>query len=509
MKKFILYLLCIWIYSGTAQNTAGDSVFNVSTIHQIDLTFSQPSFWDSLTAYYSIDQKMMCKAVINGVTYDSIGAQLKGNSSYNSYPGYKKSFKLDFNNYNSTREWNGLKGVMLNNGFKDPTMMREKIMLDYMNKHGAYAPRATYAKLYINGQYWGFYSLVEEVTSSKFLKDRFSDKKGNLFKGDPQGSLQWFGSAPANYYSKYELKTNETINNWSDLIRLIDKLNNTPSANLFDSLETILNSNSYLLARAGNIVFANLDSYDGSGHNYYIYDDSITNKFNWIVWDVNEAFGNFNMGMTLQQLKDLNIFFVPNPQTNRPLALKTMNDTKYKNNYIQVLCSFVYNDFKNSVLDPYIDSIAARIQSDYFADPNKIYTNQQFTDNITKDITLSGAPGGNQIAGLKPFINARRNNLEIQLAPYGCYLGKNDSAIPSFFIALYPNPANNLLHITVTGDFKIDSYSIYDITGKELLQQAIAKSSFITVPIQNLANGIYLIRINNKHSLTFIKAEKI
>lgn len=48
---------------------------------------------------------------------------------------------------------------------------------------GLLAPRTSYAKVYINEQYWGLYMLVESVDKT-FLKDHFGSKgnDGNLYK---------------------------------------------------------------------------------------------------------------------------------------------------------------------------------------------------------------------------------------------------------------------------------------------------------------------------------------
>ena len=101
--------------------------------------------------------------------------------------------------------------------------------------------------MYVNDTLYGLYTIVEEVDKT-FLKHWYSDNNGNLFKGDPNGTLQWFGSAVSSYNTKYELKTNKTLNNWSDLIHLIDKLNNTATTNFHDSLEMVLETSSVIKA---------------------------------------------------------------------------------------------------------------------------------------------------------------------------------------------------------------------------------------------------------------------
>src|SRR5436190_16697701 len=246
MKKLLLLFNSAFLILNSAfsQGTEGDSLFYAPTIHTVKLYFSQSGWWDSLVYYKPLDFKMLAGVEIDGNHLDSIGVQFKGNSSYN-IPGVKKPFKIDFNEYVSGQNYDGLKTINLNNDFNDSTLMREKIFLDFCLAAGIPAPRCTYANLYLNDTLWGFYTMVEQVNKT-FLENRYFNDAGNLFKGDPHGTLQWFGSVPSNYYSEYELKTNETQNDWSDLVRLLDKIKNTPAVNFYDSLELVLNTTAWI-----------------------------------------------------------------------------------------------------------------------------------------------------------------------------------------------------------------------------------------------------------------------
>jgi spore coat protein CotH len=471
----------------TAQNNDGDSLFNAPIVHDLYLNFSQTGYWDSLVANYSADVYMKCDVVLDGRTLPQTGVKFKGNSSYNN-PSKKKSWKLDFDEYISGQDYNDLKKLNLNNGFKDPTLLREKIALDYCKMRGIPAPRCAFARVYLNNVYWGLYTIVEEINKD-FLDDRFYDKKGNLFKGDPTGDLKWYGSAAASYYTKYELKTNETTNNWSDLVHLIDEINNSTTVQLHDSLEAVMNTNTVISAWASTNLFVNLDSYLGSGHNYYVYHDSLTNKFNYIVWDVNESFANFNMGMTLSQMKNLSIYY-GSTNVNRPLYSKMLSDAQYKSDYTMELCNQAQYYFSNTVLDPIIDSLANAIRADVYADTLKSYSNQNFEDNIIMDISLPGGPGvGGSFAGLKPFITSRRTAVINELSLNGCAVGviENNSEV---FVDVYPNPANDMIHFSSPEE--ITTIEIFSIAGKSILKQDKFQADFISV--SSMSPGIYFIR---------------
>ncbi|MBA3971527.1 MAG: CotH kinase family protein, partial [Bacteroidetes bacterium] len=206
MKKLLLALLLSGSTALKAQ-TEGDIFFATPSVHDIYMTFPQTNYWDSLVDYMPLEQYLKADITIDGTVYTNVGIKFKGNSSF-SNPSTKKPFKVDMNEFATGQDIDGLKKFNLNNGFKDPSFMREKVALDFYNEHGLAAPRCAYARVYLNGTYWGLYMFVEEANKT-FLDDddRFSNKQGNLFKGDPSGDLKWLGSAATSYYAKYELHT--------------------------------------------------------------------------------------------------------------------------------------------------------------------------------------------------------------------------------------------------------------------------------------------------------------
>jgi len=493
MKKLLAFLptsaLCLLTSYIAFSQSSGDSIFNTSQIHTIKFYFSQAKWYDSLVAYKPLDKKMMGNVQIDGVMYDSVGVQFKGNSSFNN-PSKKKSWKIDFNEYDTLQECNGEKTLNLNNGFKDPTFMREKVALDFCVRNGIPAPRCTYANVLVNDTLWGFYTLVEQADKT-FLKHWFADNDGNLFKGDPNGTLQWVNSLPSSYYTKYELKTNKTLNDWTDLVHLIDKLNNTPSANFYDSMEVVMNTPLAIKAWAMNILFANLDSYQGSGHNYYVFHDSTYNKFNWITWDVNEAFGNFNQGMSISQLENLSIFYIPSPSANRPLETKMLANSTYKNSYVWEVCNFVTHDFDTTVLNPMIDSLANVIRPYVYADLKKFYTNQQFETNITTDVITGGNPPFN-IPGLKSFLINRRASAITELANNGCYMGTEEFQVSGSMFQVFPNPTNGIF--TLSGEKFPIRIEVYNPLGQKINETTL-NSNQEAINLNDVNKGIYFYRI--------------
>lgn len=463
MKKVVLALIAIHALTGVRSQNEGNVFYGSTTVHDIYLQFYQSNYWDSLEAAYQGDYYISGDITIDGTLLTNCGVRFKGNSSYNN-PSIKKSWKLDLNEFVTGQDYDGLKKMNLNNCFKDPTFLREKLMNDFLREHGLNAPRTHFARVYLNGTLWGLYTVVEEVDVKDFLNNNIGDNNGNLFKGDPTGDMQWFGSTPSGYYTRYELKTNETLNDWTDLVNFLNVLNNTASGSLQSQLDSVFDTDSYFYTWATHSLFANLDSYLGSGHNYYIYHDSTDNKFKFITWDTNEAFGNFNQGMSITQLEQLTMFYAP---SNRPLHTKQLAVSAYQQKLVDAFCILAGTEFTNEKLDPKIDSLSNLIRPDVYADPNKFFTNQNFEDNLASDITVVGTPGGNNIPGLKSFITNRRNFIQTEIAAYGCNLGvKENESEPE--LLLWPNPADNKINISGINNPSDHSVKIFNVLGEEI-----------------------------------------
>ena len=300
--------------AGAALIPASHPLFDGDAVHEIRLTFTQTDWWNILTANFEdYDDPPYLEASFDwGSTHlASIGVRFKGNSSYWQYYGLKKSFKLDIDEFVAGQEIEGLDKLSLNNCFLDPSFVREKAVYELCEAMGMATCRTNYAALYINGTYWGLYLLVEQQ-DQEFIESRWgAGENGNLWKGEPYGTLEYLGAAESAYYDDYELKTNETANDWSDLVDFVTQLNNTSLAALPDSLHNRLDVNSAMAMLAVDNFTVNLDSYVGRCANYYFYHRDLDDRFVFTKWDQNEAWGIFNQyNLSTTQLQQLSPYWV-------------------------------------------------------------------------------------------------------------------------------------------------------------------------------------------------------
>ena len=406
-------------------NDMGKKFFEKDSIHVIKINFIQCNYWDSLIYYrkisdsLSISNYMQATVTVDNKRFYSCGIRFKGESSYEFYPGKKKPFRIKFNKFVKNQDLDGIEEINLNNNFKDPTMIREKIYLDLLNKQGLPAPRATYAKVYINDKYWGLYLLTENI-DKVFLQTRFNDTKGNLFQGEPLATFSYIGNEPSKYYNKYVLKNNLIKNDWSDLVKFIRLINDSTlhEDDYLRKLESAFNLDKCLRAWAINNLVGNIDAYNMFyPHNFFLYHDSTTFKWHWISLDGNYAFASWNPVMSLPTLLKMSIM-VPDSapyKDPRPLLDKTLGSNKsIRKRYVAIVNELLRTEFKEENINHLIDSISIRIRIAVYADVNKMYSNKDFDTNISSTLGDPLDPG-NFIPGLKSFIADRRKYIETEL----------------------------------------------------------------------------------------------
>ena len=148
-----IFVLLLGLTPGIAKGQ-GEDLYNDDILHEIRFTGFDTTRLDGSKKYQPVALS------IDGTTIDSIGVKEKGNTS-NGVPNLKVPLKIKTNKYVKGREYDGVREFTLHNNYQDPTMMREKITYEVCRDMGLLALRTAYARVYINDEYWGLYTVVE------------------------------------------------------------------------------------------------------------------------------------------------------------------------------------------------------------------------------------------------------------------------------------------------------------------------------------------------------------
>jgi uncharacterized protein (TIGR03437 family) len=365
--------------------------FDDSAVREIRLYFEDANWYNTLFQSHNsnpADPNFPARFQYGETGLPRIGVRFKGNSSFRRN-GIKKPFKLDFNEYDGNATFLGLKKLNLHPGDLQPDFLHEKLFLDFAGARIA-ALRAVHVRLYVNDAYYGLYLAVEQPDKT-MMQSRFgNDEDGNLYEAGESVSanMAYLGPNASSYTTRYELKTNESANDYSGLIQLIEVLNNNPAA-----LEPIMDVENFLTSLALNAAFTNLESYTGTAGEYFLYDRTRDGKFVHIHWDLNETFGSTGDGTPrIANPFTMDVFYGSNAAGNnaRPLIDKLMSVPAYRRLYLQTLARMLRGGFDEQTFAANTTRIANLIRPHLAADPNKAYTMAQFETALTNQVTANG-----------------------------------------------------------------------------------------------------------------------
>lgn len=219
----------------------------------------------------------------------------------------KYSFKIEFDHYVDGQTCFGLDKLVLNNNYADATSMKEALIYDMYRYFGADASLYNYAKISVNGEYWGVYLALEAVEDSFMLRN-YGAQSGELYKPDSMNigggfdmggfggfslggggaDLNYTDDDPDSYSTIWEGAKTDAAD--ADCERVITALRHISEGS---ELETYMDVDNLLRYMAVHVFSVNEDSLSGMmAHNYYLYE--YDGHLNIIPWDYNLALGGMS-----------------------------------------------------------------------------------------------------------------------------------------------------------------------------------------------------------------------
>lgn len=350
MAAAVCLCLCAVAFSGPLTAWAGDkgitqeyetALFDTSSILSVNIQMDEAD-WNDMLENATAETYYQCNVEVNGTMFYQVGIRPKGNTSLSAIANDdttdRYSFKLEFDHYVDGQTCFGLDKLILNNNYADATNLKEALIYDMYQYLGADVSLYNYAKISLNGEYWGVYLALEGVEDSFQLRN-YGTESGELYKpesmdmgggkaqdrpdGMPEGTEDGkdFGNGGAPdapnqtdaaenaeqpggmdrnsggadlNYTDDDLDSYETIwdgevtkTNQADHERVVKALKNIAAGN---DMETYMDIDNLLRYMAVHVFSVNEDSLSGTmAHNYYLYESD--GKLSLIPWDYNLALG--------------------------------------------------------------------------------------------------------------------------------------------------------------------------------------------------------------------------
>jgi len=276
-----------------------DWVFDEAELRSYELTLA-PEDWEVLQQNARDEQYAEADLRIDEMTVARVGLRFKGSVGTlaacfadDGRPLCSKlSMKLKFDEYLPEQRFFGLKRLNFNSMILDPSLMHERLAYRLFRELGVVAPRAVHAKLSVNGESFGVFSLVEAV-DGRFTDDHFAGGDGNLYKE------AWPDTDDTDFLDSH-LETNEAEADHSLLLQFHADLAAATDDELPGVVARYLDPDSLFAYLAIDRSIRDWDGvstfycYEGStaceNHNYYLYQHEDDARFTLIPWDLDNTF---------------------------------------------------------------------------------------------------------------------------------------------------------------------------------------------------------------------------
>lgn len=387
---FSLFLFLALGLQAQITHPADGFLYDRTTVSKIEITLPADSLAALLNPANAFAEHDYPANMVftHGTTVDTvlnIGFRLRGNTSRTAD---KKSFKVSINSFVSGRRYQGVKDMNLNGEHNDPSISRARLCWELGAEIGLPVSRVAHTELYINGVYRGLYINVEHINDD-WLGLRFGNSSGNLYKCTWPANLRYISQNPNDYKllrsdstRVYELKTNESVDDYAGLENLIDILNNTPTNQLECALDDVFNIEGFLKVLAFEVAMGHWDNYFFNQNNYYLYDNPATGKFEYLPYDIDNSMGVdwFNIDWAT---RNINNWGNPNeflPLADRLLALPQLNEM-FKFYLKEINLAFGNISFENKVNGVHTQ-IAPYAYQDTFKGLDYGFTNLDFKNSF-------------------------------------------------------------------------------------------------------------------------------
>lgn len=231
--------------------------------------------------------------------FAKVAVRYKGNGTYmDARMSDKKSLKVDLNEFTKKQKVGGVTKLNFHNNASDAGWMNEPLAHQLYRDAGVPAPRSSYARVKVNvpgtwtNHYLGLYSIVENPDQN-WAEDRFGTKKGLILKPVTREPFKYQGDNWDAYNQAYDPKTEITEAQKRRFFDFAKLITDADDDELSRRLAEFLDIDEFARFLAVTVWLSNTDSILMVGQNYVVYLHPETQRFLFVPWDLDRAFGNF------------------------------------------------------------------------------------------------------------------------------------------------------------------------------------------------------------------------
>ena len=359
-----------------------DALFNDSELHDVMLTVSERD-WSELKAHPEQNTNYPADLRWRGVTVRNIGIRSRGSGTRN---GVKPGLRLDMNRY-VDQTFLGLRLLVLDNSYTDPSMMRDPLAMKVFARAGLPAPREAHARLFVNNEFAGVYIIVEPIDRA-FVTRVFGAAEGNAESGGylyeynwvREWGFQYLGPALEAYAELFDPKTRETdavSRLYQPLESLVRAVNETPADQFEQTVGALIDLPQVMRYLAVQRASGEIDGFIGnwSMSNFYLYRFSDGRPAVLLPWDADHSL--WALDDPIDYRIDTNV-----------LVARAMAVPGLRRLYLETLVSTARQMTEDPTadgrgrLEREVDRLAAKVTPAVLADPVAPFTFAEFEGNV-------------------------------------------------------------------------------------------------------------------------------
>jgi uncharacterized protein (TIGR03437 family) len=297
--KFLFLIGILDLTSAALAQTAANRFFDDTVVQQINLEVGA-SDWATLLQNDKSDTYYSASFTWNGIL-EEVGIRQHGIGTASTV---KPNLDIDFAHYSKKQTFLGLSKILLKANNDDPSNMREWLTMKFFRMMGFPAPREAPAQLYVNGQLFGYYTIVEKIDDTTFLTRNLGEDGGYLYDWVRDYSAIYefenLGNNPSLYALFLKLKSNQVAPDLQTFCSLVQVINHPSSSKFTDAdfiaaLSQYIDPKSFLTFAATNNVLSQADGMVGGivgMNNFYLYQFQGTTFYQLIPWDAGLTFSS-------------------------------------------------------------------------------------------------------------------------------------------------------------------------------------------------------------------------
>jgi spore coat protein H len=320
----------------------------------------------------------------------------------------KCSLKIHLNKFAKGQSLDGVTMLTLQNNVTDLSEMNEVLAYRLYRDAGVPAPRTAYARVFVTvpdkyeRKYIGLYSMTEEV-DKQFERRNLGSRRGAIFKPVTPSLFTDLGADWAAYNQIYDPKVAMYEEQKKAVVDLSHFVTHTDDATFAAHIGEFIDLPEFARFMAVMVFLSDLDGILGPGQNLYLHLHPKTQQFQFIPWDQDHSWGQFDRA-SREQRDNLSIL---HPwQGDNPFLERMFKVEAFKKLYIARLNEFSKTTFQPERLARQVDEVAAVIRPAVQEESESKLA--RFDKDVAGELLASSGPfGGGQIKPIKPFTKVR------------------------------------------------------------------------------------------------------